>query len=988
MRRNILAMAMVVILLVHSVYLIYGATDSSVLSEPVSGIYTARATGNNIINNLRFADLQASHWAKEPITRLGALEIIKGDSNGRYRPNSSVSKEEALALLVRMIGREEDAIRAAQQLDAGNETNESLNTIWSRGYMNIANKIGLITAAEYRDAISEDQGTLDPTSSFIRQNPVTREQIAKWIVQAVGTIKPEQLSPVYTQQAIFNYTDWNNMDAQYTPYIEAVTIGKIMVGSGGRFQPKSSLTRAELAQVLKNMDKILYETMTIEQKGGFVGAITDTNVIDPITGTAIRSFLIRNNEGGVDQLDYEYKKNATNQIATKDAPVYQNGAVNSMLSLKEGEAIEYLVDQETNELLYVYSKGNPSPEKVTGILQPVTDLDKGQITIKTTAGALFTYSLSGSLYDAVNNTVNINGIVYTPEKAPVSSSVKLTLVNSIVTEISLLGTETVYSEVSGIVKDNNTAFSYITIIDWNGNEVTKNYRKTSVEVEKQNYYDESDEIGYIDQMFPDYRFDEKDSGVEEIEVGDIVHMRIDPTNKDYVAAISAKTNYVVKYGTVKDISYKGAEGANIIITYDDLSIDTFAIPSTLPVLKSGKNVGLLNLLPGDVVRMLVNQAVIEPGNVRESVKELIIDQYGNEVANVYKGEMGTINKQQRKVTLNSTYELTSLGWGSYAPAKSLDISAANVEYFQGGKQISLEYAEKYLTQDSIEVYVVTSQYYGTEKVEKITFREGRDSVLSPSNVTYSNGQDKMKLLSESGTIAMDSGTIVIKNGKLVQAGNVIAPDYAQVILNGGSSAAIVNIEPEPNNDAVSVFRGRIQGIKKGESFQVQSHSVLMDTEWIYSPIPRIYNITRNTQIYDEDGFVSFDDFIDYSDISKVDEVYTIIAEGTNASYVVKNPYATEGVKGQIYEVEDGSIMIKDALVYSSTTNKWSNLSLKNNYAEINTFINSVIIKNNKVIEVDDLKIGDNIKIMTTEDLSKKLLLTSERDVDGYIIFVE
>ncbi|PKM94834.1 MAG: hypothetical protein CVU84_07875 [Firmicutes bacterium HGW-Firmicutes-1] len=988
MRRNILAMAMVMILLIHSVYMIYGATDTSVLSEPISGVYTARTTGNAIINNLRFTDLATSHWAKEPITRLGAIEVIKGDSNGRYRPNAAVSKEEALALLIRMVGKEGEAILAAEQLAAGNATEEALKTTWSKGYMKVANSMGLITAAEYRDSIADDQTSLDPTLSFMRQNAVTREQIAKWIVEAVSTIKPDQLTPVYTQQAIFNYTDWNNMGAEFTPYIEAVTKNKIMVGNGGRFQPKSSLTRAEFAQILKNMDKTLYDSMTIDQKGGFVAAIIDSNVIDPITGTATRSFLIRNNEGKVDQLNYEYKKNAGNQIATKDTPVYQAGAVNSMLSLKEGEAVEYLVDQETKELLYVYSKGDTKPVKVTGILQPITGLDQGQITIKTKDGVLFTYPMRASLYDSVGKTVRIDGKTYTSDTAPVSASVILTLLNSIVTDINYIGTETVYSEVSGIVKDNNPAFSYITIIDWNGKEITKSYNKGKVVVEKQNYYDESDEIGYIDQMFPDFRFDDRDSNVEEIEVGDIVHLKIDPTNKDYVSAISAKTNYVVKYGTVKDIAYKGAEGANIIIGYDDLSVATYEISSGIPVLKSGKNVGLLNLLPGDVVRMLINQAVLEPGNVKETVKELIIDQYGNQVANVYKGQMSTINKQQRKVTLNNSYSLTALGWGNYAPAKAFDISAADVEYFQGGKQISLEYAEKYLTQAGIEAYVVTSEYPGTEKVEKITFREGRDSVLSPSNVTYSNGLDKLTILSESNTIAMDPGTIVIKNGKLVQAGNVIAPDYAQVILNGNSSAAIVNIEPEPNNDAISVFRGRIQSIKEGESFQVQSHAVLMDVKWIYSPIPRIYNLTSSTLIYDEDGIIPFDEFVDYSDISKADEVYTIIAEGTNASYLVKNPYATEGVKGQVYEVNESSIMIKDASVYSSATNKWTILSLSNNYAQMNTFTNSVIIKNNKVITKDELKLGDNIRIMTTEDLASKLLLNSKRDVDAYIIFVE
>lgn len=985
MKRKLLAITLATIFVMHSVMIIYGATDGTILSETVANVYNARSIGNTLIENIRFTDLAANHWAKEPITRLGALDIIKGYSR-RYNPAANVSKEEALALLIRLIGREQDAVLAAEGL-ANTETGEAISTSWSKGYMSVANNLGLITAAEFQDAISDDQEALEE-DSFRRSSAVSREQVAKWIVQAVGSINPEQLAPVYQQQAILNYTDWSDMGLEYAPYIEAVIREDIMVGNNGRFQPKSSLTRAELAQVIKNMEDILYNSMTIEQKGGVIGAILDNSTMDPLTGTATKSFLIRNNEGKVDQLNFEYKRDSGNQIATKDAPVYQSGQVNGMLSLEEGESIEYLIDQETNELLYIYSKGIEKPSKVTGVLQPLTSLTNGQITVKTASGTLYTYPLREGLFDLTNNTILIEKDPIKIANAPVNSSVTLTILNNVVTEIIHIGDKPVYSEISGIVKENNPAFSYITIIDWNGNEVTKSYQKSYVIVEKQNFYDESDEIGYIDEMFPDYGFDDRDTSVEAIEAGDIVHMKIDQTNTDYVTNISAKTNYVVKYGTVRDIAYKGADGANIMVTYDDQSIGSFTLTMDTPILKSGKNIGLMNLLPGDVVRMLVNQAVIEPGTVKETVKEMMVDEYGNQVASVYKGQMGAINKSQRTVSLFNTYELSNIGWTNHEAAKSLDISAAGIEYYYDGKQISLDYAERYLVQDTMEAYIVTSAYYGNEKVEKITFRNGRDSVLASSNITYSNGLDKLSLLTQSGYISMDQGTIVIKNGKIVQVGNIFAPDYAQVILNGSGKAAVVNIEPEPNNEAISVFRGRIQSIDEGKSFQVESHAVLMDMEWVYSPIPRIFNLNYNTQIIGEEGPMTLEEFIDYSDTSVVDEVFTILAEGTNAEYIVKNPYAQEGVKGQIYELNDNNIMIKDAVVYSQEDNKWSTLSLKNNYAQVNLLENSLIIKNNEAITPDELEIGDEIRIMTTEDLLDKLLQTSERDVDGYIIFVE
>lgn len=987
MKKKTIAITMAVFLFIHSMIHINGATDASILSDEVTDIFYARQIGESIINNLNFRDLQPNHWAREPITRLGALEIIKGYTNNSFRPNQTVTKEESLALLIRLIGREEEAILAAQQIALANPENEALINRWSKGYLQVANRLGLITGAQYNDSLNLDQASLDPNVSFIRQSPVSREQIAKWIIEAINSVNPD-IEPVYTQQAIFNYSDWTNMGVEFTPYIEAVIRNQIMVGSNGRFEPKKSLTRAELAQVIKNMDSLLYKSMNLEQKAGIIGGIKDDNTMNSLTQTANRTLLVRNNEGKMEGLVFEYKRNAGLQIATKDAPVYQNGQVGSMLLLKEGEEIEYLVNSETKEILYIYSKGIQKQETVTGKLQPLTDIDKGEITIKTDAGTLFTYPMRAGLYDIENGTIRIGQVSYTNERAPVDSYVTLTLQGLIVTDIKLIGTKELKAEVSGIVKENNTDFSYITIIDWNGKEVTKKYLKNNLIVEKQNYYDEEDEIGYIDEMFPDFRFDERDSDIDAIEAGDIVHMLVDTTNADYITSISARTNYIVKHGRINKIVYKGGEGADIIITYDDSSTSTYLVEAGIPILKSGKNIGILNLVPGDVVRMLINQAVIEPGTIKETIKEIIIDEYGNQVANIYKGKLGDIIKTQRKLTIKDSYQLSSLGWGSYAPARALDFSNNDARYFQDNKQISLEYAEKYLTNPNIEAYIVTSKYYETEKVEKITFRDGRDSVLPSNNIIYSNGLDKMKLLNEIGTIGMDSGTIVIKNGRLVQPGNVFSPDYAQVILNGNARAAIINIEPEPNNDAISIFRGRIGSVDKNTSFQVQSQAILKDMEWIYSPIPRIFTINHNTRIYDENGRIPFDEFIDYSENSKVDEVFTIIAEGTDAKLLIKNPYAREGVKGQIYEINNDNIMIKDALVYSSATKKWSNLSLSNSYAGIDIDASTVIIKNNNIISPEELKIGDKIRVMTTEDLANKLLLTSERNVGGVILFVE
>lgn len=991
MSKRILACFIIPICMIVVMVYGYSATDDNILSDQIENEYTGRDQASDIIENITFSDVNSDYWAKEPITRLGALNIIKGFNVGnrkQYRPFQSVSNQEVLALLLRAIGKEAEAELAAEQINNDTDTNEATLTLWSKGYLKVASDLGIITQDDLDDALSEDQSYLDPQENFMRNNSATREQVAKWIVDTINAQNEGAINPVYNQQAIFKYNDWRSISLEFVPYVEAVVKDKIMVGSGNSFNPKKSVTRAELAQILKNLDKVLYDTMNIEKKGGVISYVSDESDMSSLTSVAKRTYLIRNNEGKVDKISYEYIKDSIDKILKNDVPVYKDGDINGLLSLEEGDYIEYLVDDNTKELLYIYGKGNKYPSELTGTLEVLGNINNHEISIKS-KGTVFNYKLADGLYDEVNETLEMNGIAVPLVKAPISSNVTLTISNNLVTKITYEGGKNLSNEISGIVIENNTDFSYITITDWDGNKVTKHYRRGSIEVEKQNFYDEEDEIGYIDEMFPNFEYDEKDAFIEDIEAGDIVHIKLDSSNPKYITAISGKTNHIVKFGTIKEVVDYGAVGIKLGVQFNDLSISYFDIKQDIPVIKDNRNVSKSDLVAGDSVRLLINQAVVSSGTILETIKEIKVDEYGNVISNIYKGNLGTINTSQQKVTLLNVYKLSKLGWMDYNEAKLLDIKNKGIQFYKNGERISLSYANKYLRRDGMEVYVAMEEYYAGEKVTKVTFRDGRDSVLGYSNVTKSNGIDELKLISSSKAINLDDGTIIIKDGKMVGASSILSPDYAQVVLNGNNNAAIVNIDQEPINDAISVFRGRVAKIENNHSLQVQSHSELKDMKWTYSPISRIFTLNYDTLIMNENGdIIPQKEFITYSDISKVDEVYTIIAEGTKAKYIVKNDYAKEGVEGKIYELSSDKIMIKDVIVYNSHKKKWTDLSYKNSYAQVDIPKNSIIIKNNEVISTDMLETGDKIRVMTTEDLSDKLKEEGSRNVKGYIIFVE
>ncbi len=978
-------------LLVSSVS--YGAIeeDRGIVSADIDNIYVGRSTGTLMQSNLQFSDVEDDYWGKEAISRMGALDITKGYVVGgvrQFRPRVEMSKEEAIAFIMRAIGLEEEAKLAAENLNQ--IPGEGAVNLWSKGYLSLASQIGLITPAELGDALVVDQTALDPEFNFIRTSPVSREEVSKWLVQAINNQNPDLIEPLYRQQNIFAFNDFEEMDPLLIPYIEAVVENKIMVGDGASFNPKSNLLRGEMMQIMENMNTILYDTMNLVEKSGYVGHIEVDVGGDGNRNLIKHQVYVRNAEGSVDLLVQEREKDLLNNEEVRDAVVYRNNDIQSLVDLKEADTIHYIVDEQNDEIIYVEVVTSPYKYTVKGALEPLNDIEDGMITLVNGYGNKLTYTLADTLYDLNSNRIVIDEKYIPFDKAPITNQVSLTVKNQLVIQIDFGGELVTTDEISGIVIEHNRDFNYIRISDWNGNEQIKRYNEASVEVEKEDYYDNEDQVGYLDQLFPYYGFDEDDADINDIEAGDIVHLKLDPANSGNIIAISGKTNYTVKYGEVLTAVDHGDDGFTYTIKMEDNSIYSYEADDSVAVIKASKTLGLTDVKSGDIVRILVNQVVIGPGSVSEIIKEINIDPNGNVAGNIYKGMLGTINTSQETIALNNSYELIQTGWKNYQSTRTLDISDDQVEFYYQGDRITLSYADKYLRSQDMKVYAATEDYFGTEKVTKVSFRNGRDSVLPYSNVTLTNGFNQMETQYYDDTIGIDEGTIVIKNGRFVSASNIIAPDYTQVVLNGSDLAAVITVKPEPNNDAISVMRGRIAQINEYEDFTVQSHAVLSGMEWIYSPIERTYQIDYKTIIKDTEEVLGIDDFIGYSDASKVDQVYTIIANGVNATHILFGPYVKEGVIGEVTEVDlaDSKISMKDTIVYDKNTKQWNELSRPNSFSQAEVFNESVIIKNNEVIDLDQLEIGDKLRIMTDIDLAEALKLEDTREFSAYILFVE
>lgn len=968
-----------VIIIIFNITNIFANIDEKIFIGEISNTYEGTENAKATIKNLKFQDVN-SHWAKEAITKAGAFNMVKGYDR-KYLPNNKVSNQEALAFILRMIGLEEQAQAEGNRLKAQAGNNGLLN-IWSIGYLSLSRNMGLINNEQYNQAISKNPEAL-PQGAFKRDDNVSREQIATWLVNALNSVRGEPLV-MGNQQNIYNFSDWKDISSEHINSVEILLKNGVMNGlKNGKFNPKGSLTRAEMAQILSNSDEIYNKIFNLTKKMGTVGGIKDIQTKQ--TGKAIleRNIYVRTSDGKIDVFKYYVDAGFLPKGLQKDTVVFNSNAVTGLASLKEGSQIEYIFDNQNNELKFVSVKNKfVNKKEISGKLNKV-DYVNETIQITDNKGKIFNFYLVDGIIgsDGNNNYFYIDGRKIAEKNIPFGATIKLETQNDIVSKITYFGNSNLTKETRGVVTENNVEFSYIKLIDNNGKEITKNYFKDEIEVEKQKHYNLQDDIGYLDQMFPNFNYDPRDSTIEQIEAGDIVFITSREDDPNLIEKISASPNYFMKYGKVNNIATDGIL-YEILLEFENGQTNWYKFPKSTFISKGGKPVNISEISSGDWVKMLVNEAILAPGETMESVKEIIIEESGHLIGDIIKGQIGSLNSIQNEISIQNSYVLGKNGWDDFKQIRKLSLSNKNIQYYYNEKRVDLPFVEKYLKRASGEAYIAMEKNYGGNLISKITFRVGRDEILQPDLVINTNGVGSFTLAG-GGILKTDVGTIVRKNGKLINNTDIKVNDYARVSLNEDGKAAIVDIYEAPVIGAVNIIRGRVKEISKGNYFVVSSISQLNGNSWDYSPIERKFTIDGNTLFITESGIKDINEFIGYSDKTSIDKAFTIVYEGGKATHIIDAPYPKNVVTGVIYEIDSKKVLLNGGR-YLKPDNTFDSISNKDASINVRLQNNTIIIKNNKVVSYTDLEKGDKIRVLTN-NLPK---IASGMEVVSQIIFVE
>lgn len=332
-------------------------------------------------SKLGFSDLDATFWALEAITRMRGFGIIAGYDGNVFKPNAPVKQAEALAMIVRAFGLEEEAQELSNRYsatyfsldeDIRKNNKRRLQDYWRYagsdddcfGYFALGNSWYPYVPSSARWSLGYVlTGVQNRWIDFTEINPekpASRAWVAKVMVNALGFGK-EARNRMNEQ---LHFRDASAIPAAYRGYVAQAVEMELFKGYVDRtFQPNKPVTRAEMATIL---DRFISDNLPEEMPYQVTG------IVETISNSRIK---IRTASG----------KTNTYEIS-KDVLVVVGKPIGKVGDIKVGDTVRIFTNGSGVALIITVAKSGtlvPVPAReILGTVEFSVSTGKGEVILR------------------------------------------------------------------------------------------------------------------------------------------------------------------------------------------------------------------------------------------------------------------------------------------------------------------------------------------------------------------------------------------------------------------------------------------------------------------------------------------------------------------------------------------------------------------------------------------------------------------------------
>lgn len=489
---------------------------------------------------------------------------------------------------------------------------------------------------------------------------------------------------------------------------------------------------------------------------------------------------------------------------------------------------------------------------------------------------------------------------------------------------------------------------------------------------------------------PLFSIDTLNASLEDFRPGMEVYATLKNKKISYMESFSTTApGYIEEGSKVRTGTIKVIDRDQLILKLDTGKEETyFTSPATI-LLKDGKKVSFNTLYVGDRVKLYLDEINTT------AISRMAVQGKSVEVKGLYKGKLAATDELDEDLTLTELKVLKNGGWENISSAKTISFSQ-DAPIYIGGVSISPNKLKHYVGNTA---YMVVKDFFNSDRIESMVLKNQYETIYQDTIEEMNWYGNSMELATTHRNLTFNDGTIVIKNGRLVDTYSLDAGMDAFIVgdgRNGVSSANVVYIYNEGiNNSNIGqdyLYEGRLDAVFR-DSVMLEDFALLNKNEWegfddtkelYYDEDTMIYDLEERALITPEEfyyGEYAVDEDSDYTqDLDYEDWYAYIYADGDRISSIMIQKNRDSLLRQRITNGTTAGapqdhiwvgwrINITNASDWSPRKESW--MARKDSFYL--SLEEALIIKDGKIIKPDELKQRDRLYIVR-DSLEAKVVI--------------
>ncbi len=925
----------------------------------------------DIATRYNFKDVSGD--AYNSAVRMAILGVSKGVGNRQFAPDSKLDNIAVLTMLVRLYD-DEAALEQGVYNQMNGASTSTVQAALQDAYYSRAQGLGILSAGE----------------SVSYTELAKRQEIARWLVSAAKLTAPtEQLDAT---------TDWSTIQAENRTAVATLLAKRLIAKDDtGAFRPNNTMTRAQFTSLLDRVVTQSNEQLGLTKHEAIVIAKQSETTSDGTTTT----FKLRKTDNTL--ITIELKQPKIGEVT--GLTVLRNNNLGDQKQLRIGDSVK-LIEQQQRVKLVEVSADDSIVQHLIDTLSQFDDVvvRQGEVLTNLTENAVLSgknltaqrvrLELDDDAMIELFSSIDQDG---TLDQYPILNGKRTIKAKALYSGQPL----TVYT------KGNNVLYATV------GKKPIDFVKGTLREVKHLKEETQLTILGFDNNVYSwnvaknvNVYVNHQRTTLDTLKTGAALGVRAigDRVLRIVADSYQPPSGYTGKEGRVKYATIKKINDDAIQLIEED---ELVAFGDNTKILRGADTINRNALHAGDKVALYYDDAVssIPSKIIAEGPESLVGD--------LVKAKLINYNQYTDQIKLSGCHTLKNSKWQQAADYSATYKLAKKVAIYDGNQPVGDALNKDFINR---EVYMVVVDNYGRPEVTKMVFKEGSERHYDDAIADYSTIIDKMRL-KNNVDVTLDDGTIYIKDDRVVDRINLRDNTGVYVLANqlaGADVARIVSLVDSYDNIFNRFYIGAVEMVNPYD--MTINHYVVptanrfgkvnqADKKLYTSDQTVIRNLTTNAPVSVEQFFndtysrtenKTKDKNIKYNryyGVFVTDGQDNVISMAIRFQELLKNDKMEATAKSEAAIIEkmqtvfDQAIFSKGKIV--SKDDAWQRLELQDAYNYVkyygewqannaNQFVglaSAVIVKGNRSIDFNQLKTGDVIYVVRSEQ-------------NGFVAFVE